>query len=578
MNRLILSLSLLISVTAYTQSFDWLISAGGNKSDKGTTIANDDLGNTYITGYYNEEANFGALSTGFSFSSSKEVFVAKIDPNGNYLWVRNGLNYYDDRGLGLCLDPDGNSYVTGTCWGGLEFGPLTVYNSTSYTDQIFVTKIDPDGNVIWMKNAGVDNNGGFPYSDDHGLDLASDSQGNIFVTGFLSNTNSYNTDATFDAITIDMDQYDTLAFVAKLDNDGNWQWVETFQGIVDHRDNGITVDDEDNVYVVGGFTDTKNFGTETITSDGSIDIYVVKYDNNGNFQWVNQAGSTRKDRANAIVDGHDGYMYVAGEFRGECYFGPQFLNNYGSASKRDIFVAKISKDGNWVWARKAGSKKGSDRANSIIANNNGNIFVTGQFSSEAKFGDNEIDSSGDSIQVFVAAIDTLGEWRWVKQGGGASFDRGNGISCDNDCNLWVIGYFEDQITMETVNTAPLNGKDIFTFKMSDVCFDYTEPTEPIEPETPETCIIDVPNIFTPNNDGLNELITFTTACNIPVEVTVLNRWGQIVYKHNGDSPQWNGTSTSGEPLVEGTYFYSITTLFSDNTENKESSGFIQLVR
>ena len=526
----------------------------------------------------NEEANFGALSTGFSFSSSKEVFVAKIDPNGNYLWVRNGLNYYDDRGLGLCLDPDGNSYVTGTCWGGLEFGPLTVYNSTSYTDQIFVTKIDPDGNVIWMKNAGVDNNGGFPYSDDHGLDLASDSQGNIFVTGFLSNTNSYNTDATFDAITIDMDQYDTLAFVAKLDNDGNWQWVETFQGIVDHRDNGITVDDEDNVYVVGGFTDTKNFGTETITSDGSIDIYVVKYDNNGNFQWVNQAGSTRKDRANAIVDGHDGYMYVAGEFRGECYFGPQFLNNYGSASKRDIFVAKISKDGNWVWARKAGSKKGSDRANSIIANNNGNIFVTGQFSSEAKFGDNEIDSSGDSIQVFVAAIDTLGEWRWVKQGGGASFDRGNGISCDNDCNLWVIGYFEDQITMETVNTAPLNGKDIFTFKMSDVCFDYTEPTEPIEPETPETCIIDVPNIFTPNNDGLNELITFTTACNIPVEVTVLNRWGQIVYKHNGDSPQWNGTSTSGEPLVEGTYFYSITTLFSDNTENKESSGFIQLVR
>ena len=54
MNRLILSLSLLVSVTAYTQSFDWLISAGGNKSDKGTTIANDDLGNTYITGYYNQ--------------------------------------------------------------------------------------------------------------------------------------------------------------------------------------------------------------------------------------------------------------------------------------------------------------------------------------------------------------------------------------------------------------------------------------------------------------------------------------------------------------------------------------------
>ena len=70
------------------------------------------------------------------------------DSNGNFLWVKNGVNYYDDRGLGLCVDPVGNVYVTGTCWGGLDWGALSVYNSTSYTDQIFVVKFSGTANQM----------------------------------------------------------------------------------------------------------------------------------------------------------------------------------------------------------------------------------------------------------------------------------------------------------------------------------------------------------------------------------------------------------------------------------------------
>lgn len=108
---------LFVCTQVYSQNFDWITTAGGLLSDKGTTVAVDDNGNTYITGFYNEIADFGPINTGFSYDHSKEVFVAKMDPNGNYLWVVNGTNYYDDRGLGLCLDPAGNAYVTGTCWG-----------------------------------------------------------------------------------------------------------------------------------------------------------------------------------------------------------------------------------------------------------------------------------------------------------------------------------------------------------------------------------------------------------------------------------------------------------------------------
>ena len=569
---------LCISASLFAQNFEWISTAGGLKSDKGTTIAVDGDGNTFITGYYNEEADFGPLNTGYSFDSSKEVFVAKMDPNGNYLWVVNGLNYYDDRGLGLCLDPMGNVYVTGTCWGGLEFGPLTVYNSTSYTDQIFVTKIDTGGNVIWMKNAGVDENFGFPYNDDHGLDLASDSQGNIYVTGFLSNSGPINTPATFDGIMIDMAPEDTLAFVAKLSNDGNWQWVQTFQGIVDHRDNGIGVDDEDNIYVTGGFNGTKNFGGINLTSDGEIDIYVIKYDSTGIFQWAVQAGGVRSDRGNAIVDGHDGFMYVAGEFRDICYFGSQFLDNYGGPGGRDIFVAKLSKEGSWSWANKAGSKKGSDRANSIAANSNGNIFVTGQYSSEANFGVNEIDSNGDSVQVFIAGIDTLGVWRWVKQGGSSQHDRGNGIDVDDDCNVYVVGYFEDTITFEGSQQIINKGKDIFTTKLSDACFGYDTPLPPGEPiPEPEVCVLKSSNTFTPNGDGANELLDFTTDCNVPIEAYVINRWGELVFKSFDSSIAWDGTSLNGTPVSDGTYFYSVKALF-ENEPIQEIHGWITLVR
>ena len=148
-----------------------------------------------------------------------------------------------------------------------------------------------------MKNAGIDETG-FPYNDDHGQELVSDNQGNIYLTGFISNNDNSPRDAKFDSIIISVAGNDSLAFLAKLSNDGDWQWVETFGGIVDHRDNAMGIDDEANLYVTGGYTDTKAFGTDTVTSNGLTDIFVVKYDSSGNFQWVQTAGSSLKDRGN----------------------------------------------------------------------------------------------------------------------------------------------------------------------------------------------------------------------------------------------------------------------------------------
>ncbi|MBL1280920.1 MAG: gliding motility-associated C-terminal domain-containing protein [Fluviicola sp.] len=579
---LFISSLFLSSNIAHSQSFEWLIKAGGVKSDKSSTIVVDDAGNSYVTGYYNEIADFGPFNTGFSYANSKEVFVAKVDPNGNYLWVRNGTNYYDDRGLGLCLDPQGNVYVTGTVWGGVVWGSLSVYNTSSYTDQIFVLKLDSNGNEIWLKNAGVDAATGFPYNDDHGLDLISDSQGNIFVTGFLSNADVVDHPATFDAIQFNMPAGDSLAFVAKLDNNGNWQWVETFEGIYNHRDNAIGIDDNGDVYVTGGFKGTKTFGSTTITSSGSQDIYVVKYSNNGFFLYVAQAGGILKDRGDAITYGNDGYMYVTGEFRDVCNFGPSLaLDNYGGPNGRDVFVAKMTKDGQWVWVNQAGSTKGSDRGTAICANNQGNIFVSGQYRGNASFGGIQVSSGTDTTQVFVAAIDTLGTWRWVLEGGGPDFDRGTYVAVDTSCNLYFTGYFKQSIELGGPGLGALSltssgHNDIFISKIKDACFGYSPPTPPEPTPDEEDFTFEPYNVFSPNGDGVNDVLSFANGFNLEGSIVIVNRWGNIVYQSADLAKSWDGKNLIGNPVAEGVYFYKFEYQLKGATEKK--NGFITVVR
>ncbi|MDG1346022.1 MAG: gliding motility-associated C-terminal domain-containing protein [Crocinitomicaceae bacterium] len=576
-------LALAFSFLSSAQDFEWLVSGGGPLSDKATDIAVDHEGNIFITGFYNEEATFGPFSIPFGNPSSKEVFVAKLDPQGNYLWAKYGDNFFDDRGLGLCLDKQGNVFVTGTCWGGMTFGSLSVYNSSAYTDQIFILKLDGNGNEIWLKNAGV-NAGGYPYNDDHGFNLVADTIGNIYVTGFISNNTNSPQNATFDALIVNVAPNDSLAFLAKLDPAGIWQWVTTFDGESGSRDNDIDIDNENNLYIVGGFDGTRVFGNTTLTSVGGNDVFVVKYNQDGNFIYAKRAGGPLDDRANAVHFSFDNHIYITGEFRDKAGFGLDSVNNNGGPNGRDIFVSRMTKDGTFQWVKKAGSNSGSDRGNGVTSNDQGNIFVTGQFRGKADFQSNiELDSDSDSIQFFVAAIDTLGKWRWAKQGGGAMPDRGNKITVDG-CDVYSCGYYELTMNTDSLSINALGKKDVFVSKISDACFGYDSPPPPPPPPPippvvvipNDSCNILVSNVFSPNGDGVNDLVTFSDYCTTPVNVLIFNRWGNIVYQSDKPTLPWYGTDMQGFSLTEGVYFYSIKGTKADG-ETINQHGFITLL-
>ena len=119
MRELLLVLSVVLSVNLSAQTTDWVKSFGGVNSDKGISIGTDSLGFVYISGFYNSEATFDAITfSNGSPGTNKENFIAKLDSNGNVLWAIPGGNQSggccDDRALGMHVTPGGDVFVTGT--------------------------------------------------------------------------------------------------------------------------------------------------------------------------------------------------------------------------------------------------------------------------------------------------------------------------------------------------------------------------------------------------------------------------------------------------------------------------------
>lgn len=459
----------LISSASFSQNWQWFTSAGGDKSDKGLDIDMDRFGNLYVSGYYNNSSSgnvmFSSIAAPLDFG--KDAFLAKIDSMGNWVWMQPGQGGWDERALGMCVDKVNNCvYVTGTCWYNTNFGSCPVPTTfPGSQDNIFISKMDLNGNCQWLIQAGSE-------SDDHGYDLITDKAGNIYLTGFISNDGSSSNDTAYfgDVKVQGPLPSDSLGYVTKISPAGIFQWVRTFPGIDGERDNRITIDDSANVYVTGSFYGTQTYSTTSVTSNGGFDIFVLKLDSAGNQKWVQTAGGLLDDRGNSLTADPNGDVYVTGEFRDIVVFGTDTVNNYGGPNGRDIFVSKLTKSGSWKWASKAGSTNGSDRGNRIESNKRDLLFVTGQIKGSATFGSHNIITNPlDSVQAFVAALDTAGIWHWVIEGGGHYEDRGNGLAVDQFCRAYVTGYFQDTVTFGSLQDTSVNKKDIFVSRIVSEC-------------------------------------------------------------------------------------------------------------
>ncbi|MCK9611174.1 MAG: SBBP repeat-containing protein [Candidatus Cloacimonas sp.] len=309
------------SVALFAQNEDWFWAkkAGGTSNESGKSIAVDDNGNSYVTGYFYGSATFGTTTL-----SGSGIFVAKMDSNGNWLWAKQAGGLYSGYSYGIAVDANENSYVTGYFSGSATFGTTTLTSSSEYYSDIFVAKLDSSGNWLWAKQAG-----GTDCHDGYGI--AVDADGNSYVTGYFYGS------ATFSTTILTSNGNEDI-FIAKLDSNGNWLWVKQAGGTGWDYGFVIAVDDNGNSYVTGYFSGSVTFGTTTLTSSGYEDIFVAKLDRNGNWLWAKKAGGTSDDIGYGIAVDANGNSYVTGYFEESATFGTTTLMSSGS---RDIFISKI---------------------------------------------------------------------------------------------------------------------------------------------------------------------------------------------------------------------------------------------
>lgn len=439
-----LACGLLCAVPAL--SWEWAYRAGGTHyyGDESTDIATDGAGNFYVTGRYAQSISFGTYTLS-SVESSTDIFVAKADSLGNWIWAVSAGGYGSDVGYAIFVDSAGNSYITGLFRQSASFGG-TILNSNNSGD-CFIAKLNTNGSWLWAKQT-------TGYSGT-GWDICTDSSGNCYVAGQY-----YNTAITIGNTTLPNSGNNDI-FVAKADAAGNWQWAVRAGGASSDAPSSICLGGDGNLVISGGFYSTSlAFGTTTLPNAGNDDIFIAKLDTSGNWIWAVSAAGTGRGRSNEIISDSAGNLYATGFFIGSSTFGTTTLT---SAGADDAWVAKLDATGNWIWVAQAGGTS-DDCGNSIARDGAGNLYIAGYFLGTTHYG-NQTFSAGSDYDAVVARLDEDGSWNGANSGGGLGTDWGAAIAADAAGRCFTTGWFEEDANFGFTSLTSVGGTDIFVARL-----------------------------------------------------------------------------------------------------------------
>lgn len=357
----------------------------------------------------------------FTFSSS--IF----SQNYNLEWVKSLSGSLDVIIRDHKVDSNNNLFITGNFIGSVDFDPslnsyiLTTPSSTSNNNSdIFIAKYNSEGNLLWAKQligSGI---------ADYGLSIEIDTVGNIYTTGYFSQSVDFNPSPTgYYSITVNGFPH---TFILKLDNNGNFIWAKHAEGNSSSIGHKLKIHNN-NIYLAGTFYGNTDFdfsNNNNILSTNSIheDGFIAKYSLNGDFFWAKKYGgaNTKEYILDVNFDNNDNII-LSGYLDGFSSSGNTLINGVISVpffGGTDALILKCDNNGELIWAKSLGSFNNDYAVQTSIDINN-NTFTSGSFTGNVDFNDNSNSSfmmSASNRNGYLLKLDENGNFiNAIKIGG-----------------------------------------------------------------------------------------------------------------------------------------------------------------
>ncbi|MBK8498880.1 MAG: hypothetical protein IPL52_08695 [Flavobacteriales bacterium] len=362
-------------------NFLWGGAIGATGADIGAGVAADNAGNVYLTGRVSGTVDLDPGAGTFFVTppnTAADAFVIKLDANGAFIWGRNfgGLN--NDGGNEIAVDGAGNVITVGVLGaaGDLDPGPGTNTAGGNGGQDIFVQKMDANGNFIWGIAVGGTGN-------DQGFGVAVDAQDKILACGEFRNTVDFDPGAGVLARTSGGEED---AFVMKLDASGALQWAHGFGGTSTERAQAVAVGPDGGAVFTGRINSTTDFdpgaGVVSLLGDFSEPAFLAKLNSDGTFSWAFMLKSFLNEGMDLAVDLQN-RVVLAGVF-GSFSNSPLDLDpgsgtaTIASNGGSDAFIASYTGAGNFLWGFGVGSAQ-NDIGHAVALGTNSRIVLAGEF-------------------------------------------------------------------------------------------------------------------------------------------------------------------------------------------------------
>jgi len=440
-------MSLLLVNSVYTQETfsEWIVRSGTTGWDIVNDLATDTAGNVYITGCNTDTTHISKLST-IKTNSIRYHYIEKYDTSGTLIWHKKIISTDEGYGGLMTITDDNNLILAGGSIQSFSDGGL-INNRMSF----FLTCFDVDGEELWTQ---IFIGTKLDYLTSLSINPADQS---IQLAGYFHDTLTIGPE-----LVTSVHQSD--AVMMNFESNGKFRNLKVISGIGNERINSVTYDIIGNQYFVGIFQKKVYVGDKLILEhDQSAEdaVFIAQFNHSGEFVQGKKICVGKDIKIQSILC-LDEEFYIAGCFGNILKADNKELFSAGSD---DVFILCLDNKLNFRWIKQLGGEKKDRIADFRVKD--GNLLLTGSYSSELSVNQIKISPIGKGNNIFVLSLDTDGNVNWTRSFGGPSDDYPKKMRISLDGYIYVTGSFRETVTV-TNKVVQSNGEeDVFIARLDD---------------------------------------------------------------------------------------------------------------